>query len=398
MARHIGYVVPGLFAAGLLTTAMSPKLSAQHSDIGVYQEVVVNDGVSDRRIVTLDDSNVKAKVFLRSFDFFGHPFGNQALPRVYAGDDPGFVANNPPNGYLDLPARENLRIHFLPFDVGSGVSNLFYWNGEGNVAFDAVPQDHKIYVTDILNSESVLDGSIHPVDGGLAAVTDAGGGIHQHVQFRLDDNDSNDATEPDRGIYVFGAQLRMNGVSNSEPFAMGLSSPDVTLGTRVEAVEWLATNFDDFLFGPVGDFDQNGLLEVDDIDLLVETIAAEAYEAAFDLNEDGSVTITDLDQWRSLAGEALLVTGQPIEYGDANLDGIVDEADLEVWFANRFTVTAAWSAGDFTADGFVDGSDFNLWIGNRSPAAGAVPEPNGFVLAFLTFSLFLSIQRKEQAS
>ena len=55
------------------------------------------------------------------------------------------------------------------------------------------------------------------------------------------------------------------------------------------------------------------------------------------------------------------MSGNPYLLGDANLDGVVDTSDFNVWTSNKFTSVAAWSAGDFNADGAVDISDFNIW-------------------------------------
>lgn len=43
----------------------------------------------------------------------------------------------------------------------------------------------------------------------------------------------------------------------------------------------------------------------------------------------------------------------------------MDGLDFVRWNANKFTSTAAWSAGNFTADGVVDGADFILWNANK---------------------------------
>ena len=72
--------------------------------------------------------------------------------------------------------------------------------------------------------------------------------------------------------------------------------------------------------------------------------------------------------------------------GDANLDGSVDERDLENWRSNLFFFNTDWSAGDFNGDGNTDAADFNLWNDNRGlvgspPAFASVPEPNGIWLA-----------------
>jgi hypothetical protein len=63
--------------------------------------------------------------------------------------------------------------------------------------------------------------------------------------------------------------------------------------------------------------------------------------------------------------------------GDANLDAVVDGLDFIEWNNNKFTNTAAWSAGDFNVDGIVDGLDFIEWNNNKFTSADqvAVPEP-----------------------
>lgn len=60
--------------------------------------------------------------------------------------------------------------------------------------------------------------------------------------------------------------------------------------------------------------------------------------------------------------------------GDADLDGIVDEVDFQIWEAFAFTGPAnIWAQGDFNNDGVTDGSDFNIWNQNRSMSINAVP-------------------------
>ena len=393
MSRQLASAFVALMTIAVGLTAFCPMASAQHSDIGVYRN-------ADQRIVTVGAGGTVQRAFLRSFDFFGHPFGNPALPTVYSGDDPGFVAGSAPTGLDELPGSVEVSIEFLPFDFGSGLGNLFHWDGMGVVDFGAVPNNHSLYITDGNNAETSLDGFPLAVDGGLVSVTDEQGGIHDHIQFRLDDNDNRESTEPRRGIYLFSAQLGVNGLTSSHPFAIGLSSPDVPRSVEDQAVAWIETSIESFRFGSLlGDFDRNGQLDLGDIDGLVHGIATQSNDLSFDLTMDGQVTIDDLDQWRELAGESILGTDRAIANGDINLDGNVNGADLDLWSVNRFTFTAAWSAGDFNADGFVDGSDFNLWNANRLVASAAtassVPEPKGVLLVHFVFP-FMSVLRKEQ--
>lgn len=126
------------------------------------------------------------------------------------------------------------------------------------------------------------------------------------------------------------------------------------------------------------DFNDDGLLDCADVDALVLEIATGTQNPAYDLTADAVVDINDLDQWRVDAGAVNLPSMNPFLRGDANLDGVVDGSDFNIWNSHKFTSLAAWCSGDFNADGVVDGSDFSLWNANKfssADGAGVVPEP-----------------------
>ncbi len=138
------------------------------------------------------------------------------------------------------------------------------------------------------------------------------------------------------------------------------------------------------------DFDMNGLINGQDIDLLVMEVVAMTNTALFDLTGDGVVNGDDVTEWLSLAGAANLPSGNPYLVGDANLDGVVDVSDFNQWNSNKFGMTAQWTRGDFNADGFTDVSDFNLWNANKFKSSAGmrpVPEPGSLVL--ISFGLAL---------
>ncbi len=118
-----------------------------------------------------------------------------------------------------------------------------------------------------------------------------------------------------------------------------------------------------------GDFNQDGLLDVADLDLLVAHVALGPADPLFDISGDGLVDNADVDVWLQLAGATNLASGNPYLRGDANLDGLVDGNDFLAWNAHKFTSAAAWSAGDFDANGFVDGNDFLFWNLNKFTSA-----------------------------
>jgi len=76
--------------------------------------------------------------------------------------------------------------------------------------------------------------------------------------------------------------------------------------------------------------------------------------------------------------------------GDFNLDGVVDNQDRAIWFANAIKGTY-WQQGDANYDGVVDGRDRDLLFANvgqprlslsspAAPAPAAVPEPGTLAL------------------
>ena len=121
-----------------------------------------------------------------------------------------------------------------------------------------------------------------------------------------------------------------------------------------------------------GDIDIDGFTDADDIDELLRNL--DSTDAIYDFDENGTV---DTDDVRDLLSE--IFESQP---GDANLDGTVNQADLDIWTANRFTEGTGWATGDFNGDQVTDGSDFNIWLDSSSAAPSAVPEPTCLQLLF----------------
>ena len=103
-----------------------------------------------------------------------------------------------------------------------------------------------------------------------------------------------------------------------------------------------------------GDFDNSGVVDVQDIDLLCTNIRANGDESVFDLNSDGRIDKQDLDQ---LVGEILGTAP-----GDANVDGVFDSSDLvRVFGAGQYEDAidgnSGWGDGDWNCDGDFDSSD-----------------------------------------
>ena len=138
----------------------------------------------------------------------------------------------------------------------------------------------------------------------------------------------------------------------------------------------------------VGDFDNNGVYDCDDINNLSIQIALQA-DLTFDLNGDGVLDPADVDAWLAIAGAAQLPSGQPYLRGDGNLDGLVDVSDFNIWNVSKYSQTPLWCLGDYNTDGVVDGSDFNVWNSHKFTAADSnaavstVPEPSSVWLMLM---------------
>ncbi|MEM7311781.1 MAG: right-handed parallel beta-helix repeat-containing protein [Planctomycetota bacterium] len=131
--------------------------------------------------------------------------------------------------------------------------------------------------------------------------------------------------------------------------------------------------------GVDGDFDDDGDFDCDDVDALVQNIAGDTGDLQFDLDGNGILNRDDLDLWLVEAGAANNASGGAYLRGDANLNGVVDISDFNIWNANKFTPTSAFCSADFNADGNVDISDFNIWNANKfnSSDSAATADVNG---------------------
>ncbi len=158
-----------------------------------------------------------------------------------------------------------------------------------------------------------------------------------------------------------------------------------------EVYDWMFTKSLVGVPYPTGDYNDNRGITARDLDLLIAAIKDGSNETEFDLDGNGVVDSEDRDQWLTTFKQSLL--------GDANLDGTVDSADLNIVGLNWQNASASgWSQGDFNGDGLVNSSDLNdvgrNWNASGAAAAPAsVPEPTGALLVMLALAGMLASRR-----
>ncbi len=132
----------------------------------------------------------------------------------------------------------------------------------------------------------------------------------------------------------------------------------------------------------LGDFDNNGVLDIADIDDLMSRVAAEENHTTYDLNNDAAVNTEDIRVWvKDLASTW---------FGDANLDGKFNSSDMvDVFQAGNYELDmeAGWAEGDWNGDRRFDSGDMvaafqdgGYELGGTRAAVSAVPEPSYAIL------------------
>jgi hypothetical protein len=99
-----------------------------------------------------------------------------------------------------------------------------------------------------------------------------------------------------------------------------------------------------------GDINEDGVVSAADIDELFAAVSAGSSDVVFDVDGNAAVNLADVDR---LVHEIM-----DAEYGDANLDGVIDRRDLAQLAANLGRETdGAWSQGDFDGNRAIDLAD-----------------------------------------
>ena len=284
--------------------------------------------------------------------------------------NPGFAAESDGIGTVG-PGRE------VVYDV---LGALYFWDGtqfeaphdEVRIRIDNNPRGSHSTVVGAVNSEQ--PGSSDPPANRIGA-SSAAGEVHSHVNFFLESGDE----DPPVGAYGLKIAISTDSeqIIDSDPvfvvFNYGLE--ELQFDESLVLYEGLLDST-----GILGDLNQDGALDVGDIDMLTAAVLRNETSSEFDLNADNQVNQEDRQEWVKV----LRVT----YFGDSDLDGDFDSSDLIVVFAAGKYESgdpAMWRDGDWDGNGLFETSDLVMALkdgGYEQPsnAHAAVPEPNAILI------------------
>ena len=126
-----------------------------------------------------------------------------------------------------------------------------------------------------------------------------------------------------------------------------------------------------------GDFDGDGDIDADDVDILCANMGGDL--DPYDLNEDGVVDEDDMIfHIETLIEYDTNGDGTPdgvgTYQGDFNLDGVVNATDLQI-MKGGFGAAGGYADGNANCDTVVNATDLQILKGNFGLSASAVPEP-----------------------
>jgi hypothetical protein len=144
-----------------------------------------------------------------------------------------------------------------------------------------------------------------------------------------------------------------------------------------------------------GDFNGNGMLDIEDINMLTAASASGENDLTYDLNADQAVNESDVSIW----AEDLFVTSA----GDANLDKEFNTGDLLKVFQDGLFETgqaAVWENGDWNGDGVFGTGDLlkafqaGTFETGIIGAVASVPEPSSLVLLLVGLVSVMGLARR----
>ncbi len=315
-----------------------------------------------------------------------------------------------------------LAVEFNMGEAGGGDSGVIYWDynpdapeGDrlgGGVGFPDI--DTAVLVEDapalVVPDTHLRSEASGLISADLVASITAPRALEFDVNGDTGEADQVVVENPDSSIYttildVDGAEFQIAGIgalTNGQSF--DIIDADQILGTPIitsvnPAHEWTFDPVDGLVIfgaGLTGDYNGNGELDAEDLDLQAVAIAGGLDPPEFDLTGDGAVNGDDRIFW--------LHDLKSTWVGDADLNGLFDSGDFVAVFVEGLYETgeaAGWAQGDWNADLVFDSGDFvaafidgGYEIGAFPGAVQAVPEPSCLVLALLSLAGLVGLARR----
>lgn len=267
----------------------------------------------------------------------------------FAVNDPGWNtlgSGSPalPAGAEAPPADTDLTWDFLPMVIDGAASNLFFWDGNGAVAFGSLlGEAYELSLQSKASGFIGVDGAAALVAGAVIDDTDSVGSLHRHRFWFLDDGDDDQGTDPADGVYLLSIRTRMEGLDRSRPLFFLFGTPGTPGNALTAAQTWVEGVIDELAPDFAADFD--GDLAVDSADL-------QTWLQGYGLNGSSALQIT----------------------GDATFDDAIAGSDFLAWQQQA-------------------GQSVTTFVGAQSPsglAAAVVPEPAAIVLIGAGIAVALS--------
>ena len=112
---------------------------------------------------------------------------------------------------------------------------------------------------------------------------------------------------------------------------------------------------------------------------LIQIVVAEGDGFSIDLNLITSENYDPSTGGSLVATHNLILSLPSLTAGDANGDGRIDDADIEI-LAQHWLQSGNWADGDFNGDGIVNDIDATILAANWNPESANVPEHNSLIL------------------
>jgi hypothetical protein len=148
-----------------------------------------------------------------------------------------------------------------------------------------------------------------------------------------------------------------------------------------------------------GDVNGDRTVNLADLNELASAIRKGDQSARFDVNDDQLMNLDDHRTW--------VIEVQRTWYGDADLDGVFDSADIvrvltAGEYEDQLSLNSTWETGDWNGDGEFDSGDFVVALQDGGYEAGpraavrGVPEPHGLLVALPAIGAAAFARRRQR--